>query len=51
MFICTVSLSNKETLSKCFAREGNFLVWPFGSVGKRKYNLNGISTAFRRHFR
>ena len=24
---------------------------PCGRVGKRKYNLNGISTALRRHFR
>ena len=49
-FLSTLSRINRQTsisTEKCFRLAQK----PCGGVGKRKYNLNGISTALRRHFR
>ena len=49
-FSSTFSRINRQTsipTEKCFKLAQK----PCGRVGKRKYNLNGISTTLRRHFR
>ena len=51
-FSSTFSRNNRQRSEMSIPAEKCFKVVqkPCGRVGKRKYNLNGISTALRRHF-